>query len=74
MMIDQPQLPVSLWTQFRPVNNGCASTVKMPKSTVRSRFRPIAASCDCNFGPDEQFLVELHRGAGGHIDSWARWR
>ena len=50
-MIDQPQLPVSLWTKLSPVNKGCASTVKIPKSTVRSKFLPIAASCDCNLGP-----------------------
>ena len=55
MMIDHPQLPMSPWTQLSVANRGCASTVKMPKSTVRSRRGPVAASCDCNLGPTNNF-------------------
>jgi len=36
--------------QLSVANKGCASTVKMPKSTVRSKCGPVAANCDCNLG------------------------
>ena len=74
MMIDQPQLPMSLCTQLSPVNKGCASTVRMPKSTVRSRFRPVGRQLRLQFGADEQFFMELHRGRPRAHRPSGRWR
>ena len=53
-------------------NSGCASTVSLPKSTVRSRCGPVARELRLQFRADEQFSLNL-LAAGGTVISGPRY-